>query len=172
MPQLSEQITTGDIKMKFLLTMGLLLSAPVFAADVTEIINTRAMVSVNSLRCEILPGSHVLPKQKTATVLGHGRHDPIIIINEKRGSIELRHKVALVPGCDLENLDRIADIAKDLYSFIYDANIEVTKTTSDPFKNHQGRCLQRYNEQLKIDLGFNVILNSSETKYSDSDKCE
>lgn len=152
-----KSISLMSLKLGLGLGLGLALSLSSlksFAAnESTETkVNISGSVSLNGLGC-FIGVSHGLGQETRL-------NDLTIFHNDKE--IKLRHKMAMMPGCDIPNLLALSESTRLSYGFVYMAPIEITRLQSKPTNNYGINCTANVREILKIDLGRGVVVRSEE----------
>ena len=73
----------------------------------------------------------------------------------------MSHGEATLKGCEIEVLDRLKRNALTTSFGHIPVNITVIKGTAKEPRFVFGKCQRNYREELKIDLGENIILTTS-----------
>jgi len=94
----------------------------------------------------------------------------LILDDQPRGMIELDHKTAQGPNCDIRKITRLEDQAKQRFGFLSVAAI-VTKSHGEPFRNNKGECFARLTEKLELNLGEGVVVSSHRYADRKSNQC-
>ena len=162
--------------MKKLLFM-IILSANVLGQSNDPIVSVkkgRGMLSIHSLRCTVFAGQNENEslRNRLFTVLGdsNASTQPISLIRPTGVDIELTHNFAQAQGCPIEELDLKVKESHMRFSFI-DAKVTLTKKTSGPFINGFGKCVERYNEELELEITPNVTVKSFEGEIREVTGC-
>ena len=122
--------------------------------EVEEVVFTK-LISVSSLVCSTHLGRPVPVEDRTFTVLRETR-----LTVGSHESIEMDHEGARAAGCDIQILDEIVNESWTRFGFVA-AEITVTKGTAKNPRIVFGECQRNYTEQIAIDLGRGIVLNTS-----------
>ena len=139
--------------MKTFIAILVLSGANIAAAS--EKILTKAAVAVHDLRC-VIPGNDT----PAYTLLGDSSLTSHIAIFHT-DKVKLNHRVATKVGCDIPKIKKIVDQSRMSYGFIYQVPVQVITTLSEPKNNTTQGCSRILSEEIKIDLGDGLILESS-----------
>lgn len=136
----------------FLLTV--LLSTQAFSMEFNEErVTFEHMLSVHQLSCVTPLGWNKPIEDRIYT-----RLDDHFLTHQ---SIELKHKEATTKGCQLEALDELVAKAMGTTFGHVPAQITVVKETAKNPRIVFGECQRNYNEQIFIDLGNGITLQTS-----------
>jgi hypothetical protein len=154
------------------LALTLINVAPALAAASHEEIDSKSLISVNSLRCEIaFNGSQIPVNERTTTALGNEDRELAIVVTDKNKNIlKLKHKIARAQGCDVANLDAIARESNHRFSFV-DVNIKVIQDVSESRINGFNECVAILNEKVILDFGQDITLTSQEGQLIKATDC-
>jgi hypothetical protein len=163
--------------MKKLLFM-IILSANVFGQSNDPVISVekgQTKLSIHRLRCTVLAGHNENQslRDRLFTVLGDSDSDSphgITLIRPNGVTIELSHHLAQAGGCPIEELDLRKKESSMRFGFI-DAKVTLTKKSSGPFINGFGKCVERYNEELELEITPNVTVKSFEGEIREVTGC-
>jgi hypothetical protein len=154
-----------------ILTVSLLLSTGAQAAPNREVIAFTAAVSVHNLKCVTRAGVPEDSEYRTYTLLEGQGSAGLGILHEPKDALALVHRAASVTGCDLPSLDKVVEKSRHGFGFIHEVKLEVVKTTGSSVRAQNGKCLARYDEELTLDFGDNVVLKSHEIKMLEMNDC-
>lgn len=141
---------------KLLVLMAVLIGSNSFANEGfnKEEVIFKTLLSVHQLQCVIYAGGDSPREERLITDLS------IKFIMGGEGIIKLEHRKARIKGCDLEALDQIVNDSFQRFGHA-DVTVTVIKETSKKPRMVFGKCQKNYNEQVRVDLGEGIILESS-----------
>lgn len=155
----------------------ILLSANVLGQSSDPVISVkmgRGMLSIHRLRCTVIAGHNESQdlRDRLFTILGDSDSNSrtISLIRPTGVDIELNHHFAQAQGCPIEELDLKVKESHTRFGFI-DAKVTLTKKSSGPFINGFGKCVERYNEELELEIGPNVTVKSFEGQIREVTGC-
>jgi hypothetical protein len=141
---------------KLLVLMAVLIGSNSFANEGfnKEEVVFKTLLSVHQLQCVIFAGGDTPREDRLFTELS------IKFIMGGDDIIKIEHRKARIKGCDLEALDEIVNNSFQRFGHA-DVTVTVIKETSKKPRIVFGKCQKNYNEQVKVDFGKGVILESS-----------
>jgi hypothetical protein len=128
-------------------------------------------LSVMNLECRIKIGFESPVEERTFTELS----EHYLNINESAEdmTLELRHEMLSVLGCNVTSLDKIKIHAlRKGFGFIQAAPISVLKVREPSFINGVGKCVQRFTEKLSVLIGEDIVLNSESSEFREASDCD
>lgn len=144
----------------------LFLTLPAFAADKTEVINTKLRVRIAGVGCIVQAGGGGRLEDRLSTRLNTPNHTVLY-----GPELELRHETAAAQGCDLAKLDRIVADAENNFGFLMAAPAKITKVTYASFRAQDGSCVARYNEVAVVEIGEGLSLSSYAAEIRPATDC-